>query len=95
VDSTFDEARRCPACKEPGRRSYTQPQADGSKVETYMCDNARCEFSEVGWIIQVLPDGSVAPKRSQAELRANKNFPLLTPGQEARARATLEEARGY
>jgi hypothetical protein len=86
---TYEEAKRCPICGEPGVLKGVQlPPADsvaqrqygiprGAKVETYHCVNERCRWNGTGWAVQVNPDGSI-PDRTKA-LAKDKDFPAL-PG---------------
>jgi C4-type Zn-finger protein len=63
VQTTFEEASRCPKCKQPGKDVKTirlPANTDipkGSTVHTIQCSN--CDFGV--WLVQVNADGSVPP----------------------------------
>jgi hypothetical protein len=95
---TYEEAKRCPKCKQPGRlKSVENPLVSpedrtrfgiqrGAKVETYVCINERCRWFETGWVVQLNPDGSI-PDRTQA-LAKDKQYPAL-PGWAAKPAETV------
>lgn len=85
ADVTFEEATHCPKCKEPGKETMKTPTGKGI-VHTYTCMNERCTWFETGWVIQVLPDGSI-PLREKGE----KQFNAYTAGQESMARGILQQ----
>lgn len=77
MDTTLEEARRCPMCAVPGKHVTTQGAGPnmprGTKVEIFECENARCEYGPsthpiLGqiegerWPVQINPDGTVPPK---------------------------------
>jgi hypothetical protein len=62
TDTTFEEARRCPGCKEPGkevsaRRPHDAPR--GTVVHVFTCENTRCPDEGDRWLVQTNPDGSI------------------------------------
>jgi sulfatase maturation enzyme AslB (radical SAM superfamily) len=63
VQTTFEEASRCPKCKQPGKdvKTIRLPNNTkiprGSTVHTIRCEN--CDFGV--WLVQVNADGSVPP----------------------------------
>jgi C4-type Zn-finger protein len=63
VQTTFEEASRCPKCKQPGKdvKTIRLPNntkiPKGSTVHTIRCEN--CDFGV--WLVQVNADGSVPP----------------------------------
>jgi hypothetical protein len=91
---TYEEAKRCPKCKQPGRlKSVENPIVSpedrvrfdiqrGAKVETYVCINERCRWFETGWVVQLNPDGSI-PDRTQA-LAKDKHYDTDDAGEMAR-----------
>lgn len=85
--ATIEEASRCPKCSEPGDHVNSTPATKGAVVRNYYCRNARCNWFNTSWIVQVNADGSV-PERKSGE----KDFAPLTAGQEAMARAVIEDA---
>jgi hypothetical protein len=66
VQTTFEEASRCPKCKQPGKdvKTIRLPNNTkiprGSTVHTIRCEN--CDFGV--WLVQVNADGSVPPPRA-------------------------------
>lgn len=85
----YEEARKCWKCKQYGKLDKTIPcenKADG-KVEIFVCESQTCPKFEETWIVQVLPDGTI-PERTLGDA---KEFPPLTPDQEAFARRQIEE----
>src|SRR5258708_28647081 len=66
TDSTFERAKRCPRCGQPGElsntiKNYPRP---GAEVATYVCVNELCITRGEGWIIQVNADGTI-PERQE------------------------------
>jgi hypothetical protein len=62
TDTTFEEAKRCPTCKEAGREVATRRPQDlprGTKVHVFSCENDRCEQVGERWLVQTNPDGSI------------------------------------
>jgi hypothetical protein len=62
-DTSFDEARRCPTCQQPGLAVGQRP-ADSSNrragtLHIFRCANERCAKHDRDWIIQVRPDGTI------------------------------------
>lgn len=86
TDTTYEEAKRCPKCGNPGEETTTARGPHGSTVHTFTCRTELCRWYNTGWVVQVNADGSI-PLRGAGE----KDFPDLTPGQEAMARAMIEQ----
>lgn len=57
--TTFEEAKRCPKCKQPGREVDTQRGSYGSTMHVIHCANKRCQWYETPYIVQVNSDGSI------------------------------------
>jgi len=65
VETTWEEAARCPSCQQPGKdekivttlRRVAGVQ-NGAQIHQLRCTN--CDFGV--WLVQVNPDGSVPPK---------------------------------
>jgi hypothetical protein len=67
--TTYEEATRCPfGCAQPGKfvTSAQLRVPRGTKVETWMCANERCEQFEERWQVQINRDGTIPPKGSGA-----------------------------
>lgn len=80
VQTTLEEASRCPRCQQPGKLSNTreapktQGVTRGAKLQTYVCENRPCKwYGQVCRVVQVNPDGTIPP----ALLRRDKNFPAV------------------
>lgn len=78
-DSTLEEAKRCPRCKQAGDLQSTirQPRPGGHgwrreivTVNVFVCKNERCRTFDETWIVQVNADGSI-PERKKGP----KEFP--------------------
>jgi hypothetical protein len=66
TDTTFEEAKRCPSCRNPGREASTQRPQDlprGTKVHVFVCEEDRCERVGERWLVQTNPDGSIPQLR--------------------------------
>lgn len=72
-DSTFEEARRCPKCEQPGAVVAEKVGPHGSKIHTIMCMNSRCTWNNTTYIVQVNPDGTVPPPSTDRF----RNFPKI------------------
>lgn len=62
TDTTFEEAKRCPGCQEPGKEQGSRrPQGTprGTKVHVFVCENVRCPREGETWLVQTNPDGSI------------------------------------
>lgn len=61
VQTTFEEARRCPKCETPGSEQSSRRGPYGSKIHTIVCMNERCKWYNTTWVVQVHQDGTVQP----------------------------------
>lgn len=61
MDTTIDEARRCPKCQELGKKTGEAPgTARGSKELTFTCENERCIWNgQTCRVVTVRADGSI------------------------------------
>lgn len=60
MDTTIDQARRCPKCEELGEKRNEQVLRGGSREITYTCINERCRwFEQTCSVVTVRPDGSI------------------------------------
>jgi hypothetical protein len=58
--TTWEEARRCPKCKTPGKVTSNRRIEGGSTLNMLECVNSRCKwFEQPGWGVEVRADGSV------------------------------------
>jgi hypothetical protein len=69
VQTTWEEACRCPKCQVPGKDNRivatlrgVRNVPNGAKVHEVKCVNERCEWYDTPWMVQQNPDGSVPPK---------------------------------
>ena len=80
-DTTFEEAKRCPDCKEPGLEigvtslSRNMEVTRGAVLHTFTCKNERCRGFELNWVVQTNPDGSIP----QPDPHREKFFPKIDP----------------
>ena len=87
---SFEEASRCPKCKQPGELGTERPAANKSTIHIIWCRNTICRWYNTNWIVQKLQDGTV-PVR-QREERRPKTFPkIIRPsGHDDRVREILK-----
>lgn len=77
-DSTYEEAKRCPICKESGEKTGDSSAGvrarPGTRIHSFTCRNARCRWHDgAPWVVQINPDGTVpAPNTHRS-----KAFPSL------------------
>lgn len=67
MDTTIDEARRCPKCQELGKKTGEASGANrGSRELTYTCVNERCKwFEQTCSVVTVRADGSIPDPNRQ------------------------------
>lgn len=79
TETTFEEATRCPKCKQPGEVVSTKKVTDRdlkmgkATANTVMCHNPVCTWVNTNWVVQVNPDGSI-PTTDYSK-HENKRFP--------------------
>lgn len=63
TDTTFEEAKRCPKCGQPGedRNMRPAPKIRGAMIHIVYCVNKLCTWNETCWMVQVNSDGTVPP----------------------------------
>lgn len=101
-DTQQEEAKRCPWCNESGKFVSSAPVQHGgptgiprgTKIETYQCDNTRCEQSGERWAIQINPDGTIPPRGTRDQQDKFWDINNHTSSQE-RQRARDQLARMY
>lgn len=60
MDTTIDEARRCPKCEEPGEETRVERLRRGARELTFTCRNERCKwFNQTCSVVTVHADGSI------------------------------------
>jgi hypothetical protein len=84
--TSWDEARRCPKCKEPGRDARRSRGPKRSTVHLVVCENKRCSWYDTTWVVQVMADGSIPIRKPGLP-----EYPSLSGSQEAMARRVLED----
>jgi hypothetical protein len=87
--ASWEEARRCPKCGQPGNQIAIHPGGNGGMVHTLRCENERCTWYNTTWIVQVLKDGSIPERKA-----GPKQYPDLSADQEAAARRYIEQTLG-
>jgi hypothetical protein len=92
VQTTLEEARRCPRCDEPGQKGEeraldrTSGATRGARLFMFYCRNGRCRWYNTSWGVQVNPDGTVPPPTTSRD----KFFRPL-PDDGGRTAESLEE----
>jgi hypothetical protein len=91
-DTTFEEAKRCPDCKEPGLELHARalgrnPDVTrGAVLHTFQCQNKRCIGFELNWVVQTNPDGTIP----QPDPNREKFFPKIDPAMQDRYVESLQ-----
>lgn len=65
--TTFEQAKICPKCGNPGEDRKTQVAPNmpyGTTLHFIYCKTPLCIWFDSPWMIQVNPDGSVPPERN-------------------------------
>ena len=73
ADSTYESAKRCPKCEEPGADIGSVKGPHGSRLHTIQCKNKRCSWYETNYTVQVNADGTIP----EPTLDRPKSFPAL------------------
>jgi hypothetical protein len=82
MDTTFEEASRCPRCNEAGYSTCTARNRDGAKSFEVSCENNRCPWYHTKWVFDVRADGSIP----QAKTNRPKTYaPIPDRTEEVRA----------
>lgn len=62
---TFDEAKRCPRCYQPGKDVSQSTRANGTVDHWIYCSNPLCLwFDTLARVVSVLRDGTLYGERS-------------------------------
>lgn len=85
TETTYEEAKRCPKCEQPGQEIGTKPMRGGGHIKTIICHNSRCNWHDTTWIVQVNADGSIP----EPTLDREKSFPKI-PDRTESTQAQLE-----
>lgn len=59
ASASWEDARRCPRCQEPGKFIADRPLPSGGSSITLRCPNERCKWFDTDWAVQKRPDGSI------------------------------------
>lgn len=87
MDTTIDEARRCPKCQEPGQETHVKRLPRGTREITYHCRNERCKWNnEVCSVVTVRADGSIPEPTTNRQ----KFFPKV-PDRTEQVQAMLDK----
>lgn len=66
TQTTFEEAKRCPQCNQPGedRKTIAAPPdlPRGTTVHFIYCGTKLCPWYNTPWLVQLNPDNTVPPK---------------------------------
>jgi len=58
-DTTYEEARRCPRCENPGLEVSSVRRREGGKLTTFECRNPPCRWYNTPYVVQINADGSI------------------------------------
>lgn len=73
MDTTIDEARRCPKCQELGEETKREHTRRGGKELTFTCQNERCIwYGQTCSVVTVRPDGSIPDPNLHRQKQFNK-----------------------
>lgn len=86
ADTTYEEAKRCPKCEQPGEKTKEEParRVPGARLHTIYCRNPKCKWYDTPYIIQVNADGTIPPPNAHRD--------RLFPGLPERSDADVERA---
>lgn len=69
TQTTYEQATRCPKCKNPGqviKKEQAGPELPyGTQRHVVQCRTEVCVWFATDWIVQVNPDGSVPPDQTE------------------------------
>lgn len=89
AETTFEEAKRCPRCEEPGRDTgRTQRGPHGSTLRIIECVNPRCRWFNTTYIIQTNADGTIP----EPTLTRDKSFRPLPERTDAQVEKIIRRA---
>lgn len=75
TDTTYEEAKRCPKCDQPGELRSDLPDKQGGRLHTFVCKTTTCKwYDQVSRVVSINPDGSVPTPTGH-----RKRFPTLPP----------------
>ncbi len=89
--TTFEEAKRCPKCDNPGEdMGVKKINKDGRRVQihTIMCKTTLCRWYNTSYLVQVNEDGSIPEAYGQ---NLKKQFPRLSAESESRVLDALRQ----
>lgn len=107
-DTTYEQAKRCPQCKEPGSEVGTRKPKDaprGTLIHIFECANTRCPNVDERWLVQTNPDGTIPqpgnkgpktfqmPSQSSALMQRAREELAITDWLSTHPGATTRDAR--
>lgn len=98
VQTTYEEATRCPKCKQPGQVVQKIPRSDvgpGVTQHVTVCRTETCSWFETPWFVQVNADGSVPPDQTEQHKADARKAKLMMPvASDAQMEAVRDQYRG-
>lgn len=97
----YETAKRCRKCDAPGLKVSSSRQRRERRgmctMEVYKCENVRCKWYDVTWLVQLNDDGTI-PERKKSNNPKDKEFPnaprMIQMGQGYMDLLKAEEERG-
>lgn len=93
AEVTFEEAKRCPRCDQPGEEVQTKHLGRKGKAHVIHCKNEKCRWFNTGWVVQTDPDGNI-PQREQGDRGQDKDYEARSEDQLAAQKRYWEDVEG-
>lgn len=85
MNTTFEEAIKCPRCERPGQavgsNKVRKPGRGTVEIFKIQCTTKLCKWFETIYLVQINEDGSIPEAHGQ---NLQKQFPRLSPESESR-----------
>lgn len=87
-ETTFEEAKRCPICSNPGKELDSRRGPRGSTLHRIECASPRCRWYGTAYVVQINRDGTIPP----ATLNREKSFRPLPERTDAQVENIIRRA---